>query len=126
MGNIASEAAATAISAEQYDTALEWLEQGCSIVWSQLLNLRTPVDAIREKEPGLADDLVHVSQALEHAGNRNTSTQDLSPQSNQNLSMEQVAQGHHHLAEEWERLVERAQAIPGFKDFLRPKKLVQL
>jgi hypothetical protein len=126
MGNIASEAAATAISAEQYDTALEWLEQGRSIVWSQLLDLRTPVDAIREKESGLADDLVRVSQALEHAGNRDTGTQDLSPRSNQNLSMEQVAQGHRRLAEEWERLVERARAIPGFEDFLRPKKLVQL
>jgi hypothetical protein len=126
MGNIASEAAATAISAEQYDTALEWLEQGRSIVWSQLLDLRTPVDAIREKEPSLADDLVRVSQALEHAGNRDTSTQDLSPQSNQGLSMEQIAQGHRRLAEEWERLVERARAIPGFEDFLRPKKLVQL
>ncbi|KIM88292.1 hypothetical protein PILCRDRAFT_771082 [Piloderma croceum F 1598] len=126
MGDVASEAAATAISAGKYDTALEWLEQGRSIVWSQLLDLRTPVDAIREKEPGLADDLVRVSQALEHAGSRNASTQDLSPQLNQDLSMEQVAQSHRRLAEEWEWLVERARAIPGFEDFLLPKKLGQL
>ncbi|KIM74180.1 hypothetical protein PILCRDRAFT_80299 [Piloderma croceum F 1598] len=126
MGNVASEAAATAISAGKYDTALEWLEQGRSIVWSQLLDLRTPADAIREKEPGLADDLVRVSQALEHAGSRDAGTQNISSQSNQDLSMEQVAQGHRRLAEEWERLVERARAIPGFEDFLRPKKLGQL
>jgi hypothetical protein len=69
---------------------------------------------------------VRVSQALEHAGGRDAGTQDLSPKSNQDLSMEQVAQGHRRLAEEWERLVERARAIPGFEDFLRPKKLGQL
>ncbi|KIM85774.1 hypothetical protein PILCRDRAFT_776987 [Piloderma croceum F 1598] len=126
MGNVASEAAATAISAGKYDTALEWLEQGRSIVWSQLLDLRTPVDAICEKEPGLADDLVRVSQALEHVGSHDASTQDLSPQLNQDLSIEQVAQGHRRLAEEWERLVKRARAILGFEDFLRPKKLGQL
>ena len=126
IGDITSEAAAAAISAAQYHTALEWLEQGHSIVWSQLLDLCTPVDAIRKTDPGLADDLVCVSQALEHASSCDAGTQNLSPQSNQDLSMKQVAQDHCCLAEEWERLVERAQAIPGLEDFLQLKKLVQL
>jgi hypothetical protein len=43
---VASEAAAAAISAKQYNTALEWLEQGHSIVWNQFLQLRTPFDAL--------------------------------------------------------------------------------
>jgi len=37
-------------------------------VWNQLLQLRTPVDALREVEPILADDVLRVSKALEHAG----------------------------------------------------------
>jgi hypothetical protein len=40
--------------------------------------------------------------------------------------MEEAAQRHHRLAEEWEALVARARGIPGFQDFLRPKKFAQL
>jgi hypothetical protein len=39
--------------------------------------------------------------------------------------MERAAQ-HHQLAEEWETLLTRARDIPGFEDFLRPKKYTQL
>lgn len=42
IGKIAREAAAAAISVGQFDQALEWLEQGRSIVWTQILQLRTP------------------------------------------------------------------------------------
>jgi hypothetical protein len=40
--------------------------------------------------------------------------------------MEEVAQEHRRLAEKWEVLVNRARDIPGFEDFLRPKKFVKL
>jgi len=126
IGNVASEAAAAAISAEQFDTALEWLERGRSVVWNQLLQLRTPVDALREVEPILADDVLRVSKALEHAGSRGMETRDPSTSSDQQLSMEEIAQGHRRLAEEWEMLVKKTRSIPGFNDFLRLKKLAQL
>lgn len=125
-GDIACEAAAAAISAEQYVTALEWLEQGRSIVWSQLLSLRTPVDALRDVDPSLAENLLCVSRALEHAGSRHEDFLDLPAESSQRLSVEQIAQGHRRLAEEWERLVRRARDIKGFEDFLQPKKFAQL
>ena len=80
-GNIASEAAATAISAEQYDTALEILEQGRSVVWTQLLQLRTPIDALCEVEPNLANDLFRVSKALEQASSRGMDLHNPSPPS---------------------------------------------
>ena len=40
--------------------------------------------------------------------------------------MEESAQQHRRLAEEWERLVGRVRGIPGFESFLRPKKFTQL
>lgn len=126
MGDISSEAAAAAISAEQYETALEWLEQGRSIVWGQLHHLRTPVDALRDVEIDLANDLVRVSRDLERAGNSDATTQDFSVMSDPRLSMEKVAQAHRRLAEEWERLVKKARDIAGFGDFLRPKRFAQL
>lgn len=55
-----------ASAAEQYETALEWLKQGCSIVWDQLLSLRTLIDALHAVDPTLANVLTRVSMALEH------------------------------------------------------------
>jgi hypothetical protein len=77
-------------------------------------------------DPTLADDFEHVSVALEHASTGDSSIQDLSHQSNQQLSMEESAQHHRRLAEEWEHLVGRVRGILGFESFLRPKKFTQL
>jgi tetratricopeptide (TPR) repeat protein len=126
IGAIASEAAAAASTAGQYETALEWLEQGRSIVWNQLLSLRTPVDLLRQVDRTLADDFERVSVALEHASTGNSSIQGLPNLFDHQLSMEESAQHHRRLAEEWERLVGRVRGIPGFDSFLRPKRFTQL
>ena len=88
--------------------------------------MRTPVDALRQVDVTLADDFEHVSVALEHASTGDSSIQDLPHQSDQRLSMEESAQHHRRLAEEWECLVGRVRSIPGFKSFLRPKRFTQL
>jgi hypothetical protein len=43
---LACDAAATAISKKHLHTALEWLEQGRSVLWGQILHLRTPLDGL--------------------------------------------------------------------------------
>jgi hypothetical protein len=126
IGVVANEAAAAAISAGQYNTALEWLEQGRSIVWGQLLHLRTPVDLLCDVDPTLAQEITQVSKALEHASNRNTDNQHLSTDVQHPISLEQAARNHHRLAEKWEALVAKVQDIPGFENFLQPKKFSQL
>ena len=126
IGAIASEAAAAASAAGQYDTALEWLEQGRSIVWNQLLSLRTPVDALRQVDPTLADNFEHVSVALEHASTGDSSKHDLSHPSDWQVLMEESAQHHRRLAKQWEQLVGRVRSIPGFESFLRPKRFMEL
>jgi hypothetical protein len=65
LSGIVSEAAAAAILMDRYKTAVEWLEEGCSIVWCQLLHLCTPVDELCDVDCKLADDLVNLSEALE-------------------------------------------------------------
>ncbi|KAF8593883.1 hypothetical protein BDV93DRAFT_566030 [Ceratobasidium sp. AG-I] len=57
VGAVAVEAAAAAISAKKYDLALEWLEQGRSIVWTQTLQLRMPYDVLSSVDPTLAQQL---------------------------------------------------------------------
>jgi tetratricopeptide (TPR) repeat protein len=122
VGGIVNEAAAAAIESGQHETAVEWLERGRSIVWGQLLNLRTPVDELRDADHGLADDLVRISNALESASIEG----DSSTSPRQRLSIEQTVQHHHQLAKDWDILVEKARTIPGFEDFLRPKKFAKL
>ena len=48
--------------------ALEWLEQGRCFIWSQLNNLRTPLDALFAHDPEIACSMLTVSRALESAG----------------------------------------------------------
>ncbi|KIM79026.1 hypothetical protein PILCRDRAFT_574232 [Piloderma croceum F 1598] len=122
IGGIGNEAAAAAIALGQQETAIEWLEQARSVVWGQLLNLRTPVDELRDADFELANELERVSKDLESAGNRN----DSFIPSDKQLSMEQTARQHRKLATDWDMLIEKARSIPGFEDFLRPKKLEKL
>jgi hypothetical protein len=58
-------AAAAAIAADDYEKALEWPEQGRSIIWGQVLSLCTPVDDLKRGYPALADELIRLSTLLE-------------------------------------------------------------
>ncbi|PVF92188.1 hypothetical protein CPB86DRAFT_791398, partial [Serendipita vermifera] len=120
MGGIARDAAAAAISAEQYDKAVEWLEQGRSIVWTQVLQLRTPVDHLREVDPGLADQLLRVSRLLDH-GSQQTGFSD-----RRTLSIEEEGRQYRALTAEWESIINQVRLLPDFKNFLRTPTLSQL
>ncbi|CAA7270857.1 unnamed protein product [Cyclocybe aegerita] len=105
-GDDAPKAAVAAIEMGEYGTALEWLEQGRSVVWGQLLQLRSPVDHLRSVNETLADELLRVSRELDGISTRQTQTsgskrvKEDGPQ-----SLEEVAQRHRRLAEEWEELL---------------------
>ncbi|PVF92654.1 hypothetical protein CPB86DRAFT_819449 [Serendipita vermifera] len=114
MGGIAREAASAAISANQYDKALEWLEQGRSIVWTQILHLRTPVDQLREVNPDLANRLSQVSRLLDHGTQQNRFSD------REDLSVEEEGRQYRALTAEWEDIIKQVRALPDFEDFLRP------
>ncbi|KZT69570.1 hypothetical protein DAEQUDRAFT_710102 [Daedalea quercina L-15889] len=114
-------AAATAIKEGCYDTALEWLEQGRSIVWGQILQLRSTVDELNLNNPDLAQRFIEVSKELEILSNPQLQI----PQEH-SLSVEESEQRHRSLAQTWEHLVEQIQHLEGFEDFLRPQTATQL
>ncbi|KAK0440551.1 CHAT domain-containing protein [Armillaria borealis] len=120
-GHIVKEAAAYALELGEADTALEWLEMGRAIVWGQLHNLRSPVDSLSDAHPKLAEELSQVAVALEKASSRGVNTEHF-----KELSLEDIAKEHRRLATRWDSLVERVRALPGFEDFLQPKKLTTL
>ncbi|KAG8837358.1 hypothetical protein FRC18_009412 [Serendipita sp. 400] len=120
IGVIVRDIAAIAILIGQCDKAIEWLEQGRSIVWTQILQLRTPVDELRAVEPDLADRLLHVSSLLDQ-GMKSTKSQNKGEP-----SLEEEARQYRALARERDEIIEKIRLLPRFGDFLRPLKLRQL
>ncbi|KAG8787237.1 hypothetical protein FRC12_015793 [Ceratobasidium sp. 428] len=116
--SIALESALAAVGMKKYDLALEWLEEGRSIVWNQMLKLRTPLDHLSTIDKSLAEELRLVSLELENASSTNNSYLTLDPD---HSVLEQAAQRQRRLAEKREYLVEQARLLPGMHDFLRPK-----
>lgn len=120
IGGTVRDAAAAAIKLEQYDKALEWLEQGRSIVWTQILQLRTPVDRLHEVDPNLANRLLQVSRLLDRGhGQKNTSNED-------GRLLEEEGRKYRALTAEWENIIGQVRSIPNFEDFLRPPRLSRL
>ncbi|KAI0083006.1 hypothetical protein BDY19DRAFT_910921, partial [Irpex rosettiformis] len=127
IGAVVSTAVTTAISAGEYGLALEWLETGRAVVWSQVLQLRTPLDDLQRLHPRLADDLYHVSQVLQHAATSPSSSLPPSTEPRKTQpSLEGQAQSSHTYALKYEKLITQIRELNGFKDFLLPKTLSQL
>ncbi|KDR77630.1 hypothetical protein GALMADRAFT_138707 [Galerina marginata CBS 339.88] len=109
VGEVILDSVAAAIEASRYDLAVEWLEYGRSIVWGQLVQLRSPLNNLRQVHPELADRLEDLSEKLDRDGENydsNTSPQDM--------------QHFHDLALERDLLVEKVRLLEGFQGFLRP------
>lgn len=119
VGNEASEAAAAAITLQKVDLAVEWLEQARSIVWGQLLRLRTPVDDLRSERRDLANELESVSRELENASTPNHLPTSPAPE-------ESETQRHRRLAERYEALIAEVRQVPGFERFLQPRPVHEI
>ncbi|KAJ1300851.1 hypothetical protein OPQ81_002491 [Rhizoctonia solani] len=84
-----------------------------------MLDLRTPLEELREVDQPLAEELQRIGRALDRAG---SSKPKHSISQTSVKSLEQDAQSHHRLAEKWDRLLGQVRQIEGFSDFLKAKK----
>ncbi|KAJ2927363.1 hypothetical protein H1R20_g9731, partial [Candolleomyces eurysporus] len=111
-------AAAAGCSLGRADKALEWLEQGRCLVWTQLSNLRTLLVDLHTPNESLARRLLDVSRRLEDSGSRQGPHIDMSI--SEKISLEDEARVHLELANEWEELVSTVRrTVPGFENFLQ-------
>jgi hypothetical protein len=121
-GQVVRDAASAAIAMHDYQKAVEWLDQGRSVIWGQLLNLRTPVDELWKSYPGLATELVSLSNSLESAGTWSNAVDNaIKPQ-----SLQSVAQQFHDLALKRTHVLQQIRELPGFEMFLLPKPISEL
>ncbi|TDL15147.1 hypothetical protein BD410DRAFT_733111 [Rickenella mellea] len=118
---LACDAAAAAISEYDHHLALTWLEQGRSIIWGQILQLRTPIEELRHVYPNLAEELTHISEKLERSTSGDHFTTDQC-----NESREGALKRHRQLARDWDRIVKEVRQAPGFERFLLPKQFSEL
>ncbi|MEV6829459.1 CHAT domain-containing protein [Amycolatopsis sp. NPDC051102] len=107
---LASEACAWALRAGDPRRAVELLEQGRSITWSQLTQTRADLTAAREAAPELVDRLAELRSALD-APQRDADTRTV-------LDRERAASARRRLAEEWDEVLERIRGIDGLRNFL--------
>ncbi|KAI0083201.1 CHAT domain-containing protein, partial [Irpex rosettiformis] len=124
VGAVVNNAATAAIATGEYGLALEWLETGRAVVWSQVLQLRTPLDDLQRLHPQLADHLRHVSHALEltASGSPSMSMEAQLPSSSHDIQ----SPSSHVYALEYDKLISTIRELEGFEDFMQPKTLAQL
>ncbi|KAK6984962.1 CHAT domain-containing protein [Favolaschia claudopus] len=99
-GLLVRDAAAAAIAACDPQKAVEWLEQGRSIIWGQFLGLRTPVDNLKQRHPKLAEQFISVSKHWKR--------------------------DFHEIALQRNNILNQIRQQPGFEQFLFPKSLSYL
>lgn len=123
--SLASEAAATAIMAKDYARALEWLEQGRSIVMNQSLMLRSPLDQLHSVDSSLARRLQSVAEELHITSSWDPGSHDIKPKL-PGETPEEIALQHRQLTKKYAELISQARQLPSFEDFLKPKKAAEL
>ncbi|KAI0083134.1 hypothetical protein BDY19DRAFT_854768, partial [Irpex rosettiformis] len=122
-----SHAVSDAITAGEYQQALEWLECSRAIVWAQVLQLRTPLDDLAQHHPQLASRLRATSTALQKDASK---LHALPASSNYPTSSKghfrTRAKDSYDFALEYDRIIEEIRSHEGFKNFLQPKQASQL
>jgi hypothetical protein len=122
ISDLATSAAACAFKFGRPELALEWLEQGRCLIWSQLNNLRSPLDTLFAHNPEIAHDMLRVSRALENAGSRGdlVAPSQVEATMEHKMSIQDEANTHVKLAQKWNELLTKIRTIPKFEDFLQP------
>jgi hypothetical protein len=126
------EAAAAALDSGLPEIAVKWLEQGRSIVWGELFQLRGSYEELSSAHPAHARRLRGLSVALDHASaTREKSLSALLEQTPSIAhgvaeSLQQEADKHRMLAIERNKLLQEIRGFPRFEQFLLRKEFFQL
>ena len=99
---LARMAARCAIQEGYLDKAVEYLDTGRAVFWSQLVRLRSPFDQL---SPELANRLHNIAAALEHGSHQNTFSETLDNQ--KKMTLEEEASRLALLDKEWSQSINK-------------------
>lgn len=117
---LAANAAACAIAAGRPRRAVELLEQGRSVLWSQALALRGDLSRLADVAPRLAERLSTIRSGLD-APLDGSSLSRAGMQRN-----ERAVDQRMRLAREWDDLIQQVRSVTGFEDYLQAPRLERL
>ena len=124
-GSLPSDYASYQIEGGQVRQAVETLEQGRALIWSEMRGLRTSTDQLRAANPALADKFVDINQRLESVTmSVARSDDDDLGHSKTGTESGEHAIGHlvltqRRLLEDRNLLISHIQSLPGFEHFLK-------
>jgi tetratricopeptide (TPR) repeat protein len=126
--DLTSDAAACAIIAGQQHRAVELLEQGRTVLWSQALETRTDVTALEEADPALAARIKQIRTTLDKvAWDGTDELVDRPPDPLGGIStFTSRAKQRMALTNEWHELIDQARKLPGLHEFLRTPEAAQV
>ncbi|KAF8553241.1 hypothetical protein OG21DRAFT_1414673 [Imleria badia] len=133
VADVVREAAAAALDSGLPETAVEWLEQGRSIVWGELFQLRSSHEELSSAHPDHAHRLRELSAALDHASVNHEKAWPSPSEQNQSAAhhvtqtlKQAMADRHRMLAIKRDKLLQEIRSFPGFEQFLLRKEFSQL
>lgn len=111
--HLATDAAACAVLAGRPEQAVELLDQGRSVLWSQVLDTRTDLTALHTAHPDQAARLEELRAGLDDLPDGRTGPDD-------------DAEHRRRLARAWDTLLDEIRRLPGFAHFLKPLPFADL
>lgn len=110
---LAGRACEAALLAGRPERAVELLDAGRGLLWSQILDLRTDLTRLREAMPDMAERLDAIRRRLDTPSTMQADVMSL-PVWTAPSSEDRAA-----LARDWDTLLDQVRSRPGFADFLR-------
>jgi hypothetical protein len=121
---LASDAAAHAHRLNIMGKAVEFLETGRSVFWSQALQLHTSLDALKPNHPQLEKRVEYILKELGKASHRDVAhIRTLPPPHREHNAVDIEDRHYRTLNAEWLGLIQTIRNLKGFEEFLRIKKL---
>ena len=105
----------------QVKQAIEILERGKALIWSEMRGFRTSTDQLRVADPAIADKFSDINKRLELVTMSVAQSDDIGPsETGTKRSIGHLVLTQRRLLEERNSLISHIQSLPGLEDFLRP------
>ncbi|KAI9436313.1 CHAT domain-containing protein [Lactarius indigo] len=117
------------IETNRHEHAIETLERGRALLWSEMRGLRTSADQLHAADPALADKFAAINRKLESvamsvAQSENEEVGDSETRTEDREGMDLIGSlvaTQRKLLEERNSLISRIQTLSGLENFLRPQ-----
>jgi len=122
-GGLAADAAACAVMDARPELAVELLEQGRSVLWTQALNLRSDLADLADKAPDLAERLDRIRAILDSPIPEETAHPSESASGSglvvgRTRQEQDAVELRRRKAREWDEVLAQVRAMDGFEHFL--------